>query len=78
MADDDACHDAHNAAEVFCRAFRGTIEFLCNNMKRELTFSTDLQDFAKRVCELVGLNFQMPVNYIVLDAERQQWAEGTT
>ena len=47
--DGDACHHAHNAVGVFCWAFRGSIEFLCNNMRTELTFSTDLRDFVNKV-----------------------------
>lgn len=61
--DGDACHHAHNAAGVFCRAFGGTIESLCKDMRTELTFSTDLRDYVNRACEILGLNFRMPVNY---------------
>ena len=62
--DGDSCHHIHNAAKKFTNPFDGWVEQLYRDLHTDHKWSVDLRDMLAEICELMGVAFTMPPNYI--------------
>ena len=62
--DGDTCHHAHNTTGKFLKPFGRRVESLCSDMRTDMQCSTDLRDFLRELCEILGINFRMPATFV--------------
>ena len=62
--DGDICHHIHNATKKFCKPFDKFVERLFSDLHNDFKWSPDLKEALREICEMIGLSFTMPDQFI--------------